>query len=103
MLYWIELRTQRCSTLCAGAAGRQLSSEPRPGEKPPKPLIHDHAHVALGAGETFDPDGDRFVRISFATSMPILDSLIDHMSAAVEQRCSGRPHITALDAGHDRF
>lgn len=66
-------------------------------------FFHDHAHVALGAGETFDPNSDRFVRISFATSMPILDSLIDRMSAAVEQRYPRRPHNTALDARHDRI
>jgi cysteine-S-conjugate beta-lyase len=35
--------------------------------------------VALVAGEMFDPSCHAFARLNFATSLPILDRIIDHM------------------------
>lgn len=45
-------------------------------------FFHDHARVGLSAGETFDPDAAQFVRLNFATSMPILDEILDRMVTA---------------------
>lgn len=48
-------------------------------------FFHDKARVAFSAGETFDPACHQFVRFNFATSMPILDKLLDRMVAAVRR------------------
>lgn len=45
----------------------------------------DNARVGLSAGETFDPACTQFVRLNFATSMPILDEILDRMVAATRQ------------------
>lgn len=43
------------------------------------------ARVALSAGETFDPACTRFVRLNFATSMPILNEILGRMISATRQ------------------
>jgi cystathionine beta-lyase len=45
----------------------------------------DKARIGFSAGETFDPDCAQFVRFNFATSMPILDDILDRMVAATRQ------------------
>lgn len=45
----------------------------------------EHARIGFSAGETFDPDCARFVRLNFATSMPILDDMLARMIAATRQ------------------
>jgi len=44
----------------------------------------DQARIGFSAGETFDPDCSRFVRFNFATSMPILDQILDRFISAVK-------------------
>ena len=48
-------------------------------------FFHDQARIAFSAGETFDPAGSQFVRFNFATSMPILDKLLDQMVTALRR------------------
>ncbi len=48
-------------------------------------FFHDRARIAFSAGETFDPAGSQFVRFNFATSMPILDKLLDQMVTAIRR------------------
>ena len=45
----------------------------------------DNARVGLSAGETFDPACAQFVRLNFATSMPILNEILDRMITATRQ------------------
>jgi cystathionine beta-lyase len=45
----------------------------------------DNARIGFSAGETFDPDCAQFVRFNFATSMPILDDILNRMVAAMRQ------------------
>jgi cystathionine beta-lyase len=45
----------------------------------------DQARIAFSAGETFDPDCAKFVRLNFATSMPILQEILDRFVAAIKQ------------------
>jgi cystathionine beta-lyase len=45
----------------------------------------DHARIGFSAGETFDPDCAQFVRFNFATSMPILDDILDRMVTATRR------------------
>ena len=45
----------------------------------------NHARIGFSAGETFDPDCAQFVRLNFATSMPILDEILDRMITATRQ------------------
>jgi cysteine-S-conjugate beta-lyase len=44
-----------------------------------------HARIGFSAGETFDPDCAQFVRFNFATSMPILDQMLDRIVTAMKQ------------------
>jgi len=44
----------------------------------------DRARIGFSAGETFDPDCSQFVRFNFATSMPILDQILDRLVSAVK-------------------
>jgi cystathionine beta-lyase len=48
-------------------------------------FFHDQARVAFSAGETFDPACAQFVRFNFATSMPILDQLLDRTITAARK------------------
>jgi cystathionine beta-lyase len=43
------------------------------------------ARIGFSAGETFDPDCPQFVRLNFATSMPILDQILDRIIVAARQ------------------
>jgi cysteine-S-conjugate beta-lyase len=45
----------------------------------------DKARIGFSAGETFDPDCAQFVRFNFATSMPILDEILDRIVSATRQ------------------
>jgi cysteine-S-conjugate beta-lyase len=45
----------------------------------------DKARIGFSAGETFDPDCAQFVRFNFATSMPILDEILERMVAAIRK------------------
>src|SRR6202048_239105 len=45
----------------------------------------NNARIGFSAGETFDPDCAQFVRFNFATSMPILDDILDRFVAATRQ------------------
>jgi cystathionine beta-lyase len=44
-----------------------------------------NARIGFSAGETFDPGCAQFVRFNFATSMPILDDILDRFVAATRQ------------------
>jgi cysteine-S-conjugate beta-lyase len=48
-------------------------------EMPAFQFFHDHARVALSAGENFHPDCAQFARLNFATSMPILDRILERL------------------------
>jgi cystathionine beta-lyase len=43
------------------------------------------ARIGFSAGETFDPDCPQFVRLNFATSMPILDQILDRIIVAARR------------------
>ncbi len=45
----------------------------------------NNARIGFSPGETFDPDCAQFVRFNFATSMPILDDILDRFVAATRQ------------------
>jgi cystathionine beta-lyase len=45
----------------------------------------DNARIGFSAGETFDPDCPQFVRFNFATSMPILDEILDRIVTATRR------------------
>ena len=45
----------------------------------------NNARIGFSAGETFDPGCAQFVRFNFATSMPILDDILDRFVAATRQ------------------
>jgi cysteine-S-conjugate beta-lyase len=58
------------------------------GIKLPGPAFQfflDQARIAFSAGETFEPDCAKFVRLNFATSMPILQEILDRFVAAIKQ------------------
>jgi cystathionine beta-lyase len=44
-----------------------------------------NARIGFSAGEAFDPDCTQFVRFNFATSMPILDQMLDRIVTAIRQ------------------
>ena len=46
----------------------------------------ERAGVALGAGERFGPGGEGCVRLSFATSRPLLEEMVRRMSKALRER-----------------
>jgi cystathionine beta-lyase len=43
------------------------------------------ARIGFSAGETFDPDCTQYVRFNFATSMPILDEILERVVSATRQ------------------
>jgi cysteine-S-conjugate beta-lyase len=45
----------------------------------------DHARIGFSAGESFDPDCAQFVRFNFATSMPILEEILDRFVSTIKQ------------------
>ncbi len=48
-------------------------------------FFHNTGRIGFSAGETFDPDCAQFVRFNFATSMPILDNILDRFVTATRQ------------------
>lgn len=48
-------------------------------------FFKSHAKVALSPGESFSPEAARYVRINFATSLPILDEILGRMGSAIRQ------------------
>lgn len=48
-------------------------------------FFHNDARIGFSAGETFDPDGAQFIRFNFATSMPILDEILDRFVVATRR------------------
>ncbi len=48
-------------------------------------FFHDKARIAFSPGEAFDPACSQFVRFNFATSMPILDALLDRMTTSLRR------------------
>ena len=50
--------------------------------------FHDKAGIALSPGENFDPDCPQFARLNFATSMPILDRILDRLVTAARKASS---------------
>ena len=49
-------------------------------------FFHDKARIALSPGENFEPSCAQFVRFNFATSMPILDKLLDRLVATIRRK-----------------
>jgi cysteine-S-conjugate beta-lyase len=49
-------------------------------------FFHDKAGVALSPGENFDPACAQYGRLNFATSMPLLDRVLDRLVAAAKPR-----------------
>src|SRR5882757_8795535 len=45
----------------------------------------NNARIGFSAGETFDPNCAQFVRLNFATSMPILDRILDRIVSATRK------------------
>jgi len=45
----------------------------------------DQARIGFSAGETFDPACEKFVRLNFATSIPILEEILDRFVRAIKQ------------------
>jgi cysteine-S-conjugate beta-lyase len=48
-------------------------------------FFHNKARIGFSAGETFEPDCAQFVRFNFATSMPILDEILERMVTAMRR------------------
>lgn len=46
-------------------------------------FFHDRARIAFSPGEAFDPKGKQSVRFNFATSAPILETILARMADAV--------------------
>ena len=45
----------------------------------------EHAKIGFSAGEAFEPAHTQFVRLNFATSTQILDTMLERMVAAIRQ------------------
>lgn len=54
-------------------------------EMPAFQFFHDHARVALSPGENFHRDCAQFARLNFATSMPILDLVLERIVHAARK------------------
>lgn len=54
--------------------------------QPAAAFFLEHARVALGAGEEFDPALPHWARLNFATSQAILDAMLTRMIAALHAR-----------------
>ncbi len=78
-----ELPQVRChapeGTYLAWLEFRELHLEMRAFQ-----FFHDHARVALSAGENFHPGCAQFARLNFATSMPILERILDRIITAAK-------------------
>ncbi|MGB3438606.1 MAG: aminotransferase class I/II-fold pyridoxal phosphate-dependent enzyme [Actinophytocola sp.] len=49
----------------------------------PASFFRDHARVELNPGSGYNPGGDGFVRLNFATPAPLLHKILDRMADAV--------------------
>jgi len=49
----------------------------------PQPWFLEHARVALSDGRRFGPGGEKFVRVNYATSRPILREILERMARAL--------------------
>ena len=49
----------------------------------PAAFLLDNARVALSSGNDFGVHGEGFVRLNMATSIGVLDEIIDRMAAAL--------------------
>ncbi|MFI4996924.1 MAG: MalY/PatB family protein [Hyphomicrobiales bacterium] len=60
-------------------------------------FFHDQARIALSPGENFHPACPQFARLNFATSMPILDQILERLVSAARKlpAYSGRSNATA--------
>jgi len=47
-------------------------------------FFHDHARVAFSPGENFDPACPQFVRFNFATSLPLIEQILERVVGAVK-------------------
>ncbi|MFI5014968.1 MAG: MalY/PatB family protein [Hyphomicrobiales bacterium] len=52
--------------------------------RPAFQFFHDEARIALSPGENFDPAGAQYGRLNFATSMTILDRILQRLVTAVK-------------------
>ena len=52
----------------------------------PAAFFETHARVALAHGPDFGPPGRGFIRLNFATSMPVLDEILERMVTALDLR-----------------
>lgn len=57
----------------------------------PASIFRERAGICLSAGEEFNPGGDGFVRLNFATSAPVLTELLNRLSDSVHR--PGVPRI----------
>ena len=48
-------------------------------------FFHDQGKVALSAGEAFEPGAEQYVRLNFATSLPILDRILERVVSAAKR------------------
>jgi cysteine-S-conjugate beta-lyase len=59
-------------------------------------FFHDEARIALSPGENFDPACPQFGRLNFATSMPVLDQILERLvTTARSLTRAARPNATA--------
>jgi len=49
----------------------------------PAAYFREHARVELNPGGNYNPGGDGFVRLNFATARPVLREILDRMIDAV--------------------
>jgi len=52
----------------------------------PVEFFEQNALVALGRGSDYGPAGDGFVRLNFATSVPVLSEILERMVTAIDLR-----------------
>lgn len=54
------------------------------GVQDPAAFFRDHGRVELSPGSNYNPGGDGFVRLNFATATPVLRKILDRMVDSVE-------------------
>ena len=52
----------------------------------PAEFFEDRARVALSHGPDFGPPGRGFVRLNFATTLAVLDEVLERMVTALDHR-----------------
>jgi cystathionine beta-lyase len=58
-------------------------------------FFHDNARIAFSAGENFEPGQEDHLRFNFATSLPILDRILERMVAAARKAPGGEKRAAA--------